>query len=545
MPRKTNLHGLTDETILRVYEEQKTKADAARVLGIKATTYTSMLAAAMKRAGMDPRRPLVGGKVKELKTRVVSPPRSGVKRFILTSAQNNTHVNVGVWNNLMALADHYHAEVLVSRFTYNKSAWGWWSVKPGRGPTSEDRADPWYDPLIQEYVCDDRVQLAPGLVFCGEMNILPTAQRPLQGFETYTGRQSGIFPHAKMALESVPSGKFEGTKINYTTGTVTLRNYVQKRAGLRAEFHHCYGGLLVEVDSDGRWFVRQLNADESDAIYDLDLCAQGGVVTAGHRVEAITWGDVHVDMLDPVVADLAWMADGNMLDQLQPKYQFMHDLVDFRSRNHHDRGNPHRGFQRWVEGHYSVEDELTRVVGFLGMADREWCETVVVDSNHDNAMERWLREADYRTDPQNAELFLEAQREKYRAIRTGDSDFHLIEWSLRHQGCDPRVRFLREDESFIVCRDRSGGIECGIHGHLGPNGQRGTPRNLSRMGRKANTGHTHAAQIIDGMYVAGASAKLDMEFNRGPSSWSHSHIITYANGKRAIVTMWKGKWRAA
>jgi hypothetical protein len=73
---------------------------------------------------------------------------------------------------------------------------------------------------------------------------------------------------------------------------------------------------------------------------------------------------------------------------------------------------------------------------------------------------------------------------------------------------------------------------------------RGTPQALSRMGRKANTAHTHSAGIYNGMYVAGTSSALDMEYNKGPSSWSHSHVVTHLNGKRQIVTMWDGKWRA-
>jgi hypothetical protein len=37
---------------------------------------------------------------------------------------------------------------------------------------------------------------------------------------------------------------------------------------------------------------------------------------------------------------------------------------------------------------------------------------------------------------------------------------------------------------------------------------------------------------------------MDLGYNVGLSAWSHSDIITYANGKRAIVTFFRGKWRA-
>jgi hypothetical protein len=35
-----------------------------------------------------------------------------------------------------------------------------------------------------------------------------------------------------------------------------------------------------------------------------------------------------------------------------------------------------------------------------------------------------------------------------------------------------------------------------------------------------------------------------MKYNAGPSSWSHSNIITYANGKRCMITQRGNKWRA-
>ena len=38
----------------------------------------------------------------------------------------------------------------------------------------------------------------------------------------------------------------EATKFNYSTGTVTQRNYIAKKEGLKAEFHHQYGALIVD-----------------------------------------------------------------------------------------------------------------------------------------------------------------------------------------------------------------------------------------------------------------------------------------------------------
>lgn len=487
--------------------------------------------------------PVAMGDTDGLKAKVMPLPDAGqINRYILTSAQNNTYVHESAWINLVALAEHYEATIMVSRFAYNKHAYTQ-PVKPGTKGVVDDQ-DLWYDHEMEGCFSDERVELAPGLVWCGESNISPTAVRPLSGLDTYTGRKSAIFPHTKISMESVASGKHEGVKLLYTTGTVTKRNYIQRKAGLKAEFHHTYGALLVEVDSKGRWYCRQLNASASDGvIYDLDLCADAGVVTDGHAVEAVTFGDIHAAQVDEGVAALGW-GDGGMIDVLKPSKVFLHDLIDFRARNHHDRANPHLNFRKYVEGEDSVQDELQDALELAHQMQRDGCEVIVVQSNHDNALTRWLRETDYRSDPRNAMVFLKTQLRTYQSIANREVGFHILEWVMRDLGCSKQVQFLREDDSYVICREHGGGIECGMHGHAGPNGSRGSAWALRKMGRKANVGHSHSATIVEGLFVAGTSSRLDVGYNVGPSSWTHSHIVTYANGKRAIVTMYGGAWRA-
>jgi hypothetical protein len=168
---------------------------------------------------------------------------------------------------------------------------------------------------------------------------------------------------------------------------------------------------------------------------------------------------------------------------------------------------------------------------------------VIVDSNHDNAwLVRWLSEYDYRVDPANAELFLKLQTWMYAQMRAGKMprDINVLEYALGLSGFN-EAKFLVSDESFLICDKK---IECGQHGHMGPAGRRGSPDNLSKMARKANTAHTHSCGIYNGLYVAGTSSKLRWDYNHGPSNWSHTHIVTYPNGKRTLVTMYNGKWRA-
>lgn len=468
-------------------------------------------------------------------------PQLSGNRFVFTSAQNNTYVHKEFLQSLQRFCKLNDAELIVSRFLYNKSGF----------QNGEGADDVWYDPAIREFIRDESLQVADDLVFCGELNILPTATNPLSGFENYCASSSAIIPHAKLAMKSMPRMKHEDPRFLYTTGAVTLRNYIAQKAGQKAEFHHVFGALYVEIDADGDWFVRQLIADADGFFQDLTTVYTPSGIVTDVSVEAINWGDIHVENINLDVMECAF-GDSGMLRTLNPAYQFIHDLTDFSARNHHNIKDPYFLAEKYHRGEDSVRDAIVSSAAFLEAISATGTQTVVVESNHDLAFRKWLREADIRSDPQNAEYFHVNNAAIHRAIRNDVSDFSIFEYAIRKVTHLDNVTFLREDESFVICNDTEaegegriiGGIECGMHGHLGPNGARGSGANLRHIGRKANIGHVHSAGIIDGVYMAGVTCELDMGYNKGPSSWSHSHIITYPNGKRTIVTIKRGKWRA-
>jgi hypothetical protein len=464
----------------------------------------------------------------------ITKPRTGVRRFIFTSAQDDTAVHEGFLQNLEAYAEHLGARLVIAGFTYDKRLY----QEHRKGEEYQH-----YHPRVREYMHNTRMEIGPNLMFCGEMNTLPTAVSPLTGFETYTREKWGIFPHAKVQLVSVPTMKHMPAKQIMTTGAVTKPNYVQKRAGIRAHFHHVYGAVIVEIDSDGNQFCRHLLGEkDSGAFHDLTTYVASGEIIEGCTVEAITWGDIHCEKIDPVVARASFgNTDISMLNVLWPNHQFFHDVTDFTVRNHHNIKDPHFRLRMMYRETDSVEESLGGVAELLELTQRQDCQSVVVESNHDMAMLRWLKEAEWRSDPINAEFYLRAQLACVRAIKD-DRAFSPLEWALKEDSPQLEdVVFLREDESYTIC---NGAIECGIHGHLGANGSKGSPRQFTRMGPKANTGHTHSAGIIDGIYTAGTSSLLDLDYNKGLSSWSHTHIVTYPNGKRTLVTLQNGKWRA-
>ena len=476
-------------------------------------------------------RPVAGGTIQSPRPTKVSRDR---RRFVLTSAQNNTLVHPGFWQALQVYAAHHGSEILISRFAYNKKGWG---------RVTKADADLWYDPEIAGYISDESLELAPGLIWCGELDIMPTATDPLGGLDSYTKAASGIVPNAKRAYKSLATMKHEPARFMQTTGAVTQRNYIDRKAGQVASFHHVFGATVVEVDQDGTFFVRELNADDSGSFYDLEEhYSPTGVTNA--RVEAITWGDFHSEKADAVVDQACFGGPGSILDTLRPREQHVHDLADFTARNHHNIGDPYFRAEMLARGEDLVEADMAVCAAKLARINRDWCTTVVVESNHDEALKRWLREADGHLDAANARYWHYWNYRIFQAIERRESLFvfeHAVREKLERPL--PGVRFLRIDDTWVICAEHGGGIQCALHGHLGPNGSRGGEKAFRMLGIRVNLAHRHAPGIFQGSYTAGVSGAMDMGYNRGPSSWSQTHIITYANGKRSLLTMNGGRWR--
>ncbi len=530
------------------YDHGGNRSEAARARELGRTTYCDRLIMAQERFSMVLGKAADGKVSPKVALERKLPKKGHVKRYLITSVQNNTHTHPGL-TNLLALKDHYdglesgECELIVGTFSYDINAYGPKAVKRGTYMVNKSIQALNYPKELEDFIVDDVVSLAPGLVWCGNMNILPTNKWPLSDLEAHNGRASNIVPHSTIAMESVASMADEATKMNYSTGCVTQMNYIQKRAGNLAEQRHDYGALVVEVDSSGSWWVRQLYIDDEDVIYDLDLRVENSMVKVGHRLKAINWGDIHASEMDLWVRKLGWGKNG-MLDDLRPEYQFMNDLFSMRSRSPHEMKDSHRTYQKHVDEEDSVESELQVTADFMTEADREWCKMVIIPSNHDLQLKRWLNDEDPKKDPLNAKLFHLLNYHIFDAMDRGDRDFNVLEWALRRAGCPDGTRFLGIDEGFVIAKRKGfGGVECGLHGHKGSNGTKGSTRGLTKMGRAINKGHDHTAAIRYRVFGAGGCAAR-FSYESGPSSHSISHILTYENGMRAIVTMWAGEYHA-
>ena len=411
---------------------------------------------------------------------------------------------------------------------------------PTNRQEDEERQDTdWWDPVVVPFLCDKRRKINDNLILVGDIKVQLTASSPLSGFDSLTGAESCIIGHPKMQLRSVavPSGKTPKTLT--TTGACTEKNYSDSKAGALGDFHHYLGGLVVEEVNSKIFFFRQINADRRDGSFiDMD-CLYTANNVKNTQALGLVMGDIHVDSYCPLV-DKATFGKNGIVEILNPKKIVAHDVGDGYAGNPHHLGNPFISQAKFKAGRKDWLAEIKRTVDWLKekSVNRE---VVVVPSNHNDFLNRWIQATDWRQDPTNAAFYLETAAvmvESAKMTIGGAEYLDPFEYWVNKLKGKSNVTVLKRNESLII-----GGNECGLHGDKGPNGARGSLKNLSRLGVKAIAGHTHVPGIEEGLYQVGTSSVLRLEYTHGPSSWQNTHSVVYANGKRALITIIDGRWR--
>lgn len=461
------------------------------------------------------------------------PLPKGVKRYIVTAAQNATPVHAEFWAIIRQIAAFYSAEIMVVPLRY-KNPTSHWSGSQGNAE--------FWDAAVRPYLWNKRHALNANITLLADLKIQPTAVSPLTGADGLSHASSGIIGHTKVQLKSIATPQSRMAKVLMTTGACTVENYTDSRAGRIGEFHHSLSCVLVELDGK-RFYPRHVHYDaKSKSATDLGIRFHAyGPPTVAPRPLALSMGDTHVDFIDPTV-ERATFGAGGMVPTLQPLNLIWHDLNDDYSCNPHHQGNPFNTIAKARSGRDDVRGEVFRSIAYVRDKTPDDVHSVIVPSNHNDFLGRWINRHDWRGDPVNAEFYLETALAMVRETTLTDKGTHYPDpftfWLRRAIVERPNIYALDIDESFIL-----GGVELGMHGHQGPNGARGSIMNLRRIGVKSIIGHSHSPGIDEGCYQNGTSTRLRLEYNHGASSWLNAHTVLHADGKRQLIIMVDGRYR--
>ncbi len=357
----------------------------------------------------------------------------------------------------------------------------------------------------------------------------PNQINPLTGLQRVTKKSSVIVASPKQNMDVIPVSNVGVPHLLHSTGAITSATYNTNRIGMIATEDHIVGGLIVEIEDDKIFHIRQVQAGPNGEFYDVNKkYTKKGVEKA--EAEAIVLGDIHSGNEDQTAIN-AWH---ELINETKPKSVFMHDFFDARSVSHHEENNLYAKITR-PEVFQLLRNELDN----LAKTVKAWSSKFpgvkffVVKSNHDEHLERYLDEGRYVKDHHNYRLALDL------AIYRSDGFSPLEKYVERIYGRIKNFIWLKRDEDIKVA-----GVQLAAHGDKGPNGSRGTLGGTEKSYQDSITGHSHTPKIIRGAWQVGTSTKLRLPYNSGgPSSWLHASCLLYENGQKQMIISVSGKWR--
>jgi hypothetical protein len=370
------------------------------------------------------------------------------------------------------------------------------------------------------------------------IKIDPKQVDPALGLDAFgQGEGTVLIGSPKQRRRPIANSNTKQPHILQATGAITKPRYIPrsgepKRRDALATKQHVMGAVIVEIVDEKRFHCRQVEACKDGSFNDtfVNYSPEG---TSFVGCEAIIQGDFHNGDTDPgadAVADELCLLG-------KPKYRIFHDLFDGKSINHHELKNKVARAMLSAQNKSSLASELQdlKLVLQKKLALNTAEKLVISKSNHDEFLIRYLQAGEF--DDQNRMI---STRLQVMAMEGKDPLKAGLEELLGFKGGD-KVMWLDRDQDFRLSR---GKVESGAHGDLGPNGQRspGSAGMLKSYG-KCTYGHCHFGEINHGAMSVGTSSFLKLSYNRGPSSWSHTHCIQYEDGTRQLINSINGAWR--
>lgn len=441
---------------------------------------------------------------------------SSKKRFIITWAQSETDIHNEAWKNLKVYAKSIKAEILVICGRYANPT----SLNKSKAIESNEKSKNLWHKELRPYLYASRQNIHEYLCVLADVKVQPTAITPLSGFNGITALESCIIGHPHLHFKSLPILPSYPHKVLLTTGAITLPNYTDTKSGKKGEFHHTLGFAIVELDGE-HFHVRQVQFNKDGSFYDLDKYVNGEVIQS-NNYPAIVLGDLHLGVENKDLIDKTF----NLIDNIKFDKIILHDVFDGSSINHHELKNPFLLLDKENDGKLSLGSELEYILSWF--RNRSKYNFVSIMSNHNDFVDRWLMNSDWRVIP-NKELYLRLAMLKVKNMNK--SIINLLLSDFKNVTC------YEYGESFRML-----GFELGLHGDKGANGSRGSANQFRDLNTRTITAHSHTPSRQLGSIIVGTSTHLNLGYNIGLCSWMNTHAIIYPNGKASLINFINGKF---
>ncbi len=394
------------------------------------------------------------------------------KRFFITTAVNGQFAHKGFIKSVENYCQQNNAELI---------------IMPAHDPAHNlDNQIEWHfaDEIVsgQYPIVFEQLDLNSNIHVSG-VRINAKQINPTTGLGRVSqSKGSFIFASPKQSLEYVPTSNEKLPHAMMSTGACTLPNYKTTRGNsLRtaflAHYDHVIGGIIVEVKDDEIYHFRQVQADSQGRFVDLGTMYTPN--TTKTVKPKLVMGDYHAGEHDePTI-----QAHEELIEELGVDTIFLHDMFNGNSISHHETNNIIKLAQRANRGELSLEDELLatsyeidRVARFKSVKN-----VVMVKSNHDEVLLRWLEEGRFKNEPNNFQLGCKLADAAVSGQDPLKAGIDMVRQPSHHK----KLVWLERDEDYKVA-----GNELGAHGDKGPNGSRGTKNNLLWQSRHRTLSHT-------------------------------------------------------
>lgn len=441
----------------------------------------------------------------------------------ITWAQNNTPIHKGLFNRMKMYAAFQNAEIHVIAGRY-------------KNPTSvfTDKDYEYWDDDVLPYLDANRHDIHKYVSILSDIKVQPTAINPMSGLHSISGINSSIIGAPKVQMEMIPVLEGCKPKMMLTTGAITKKNYTDSKAGKVGDFHHTFGFVIVEIKDDNTFFVRQVTADDKTGNFtDLYFKVDDSGVSRIDSIAAIVLGDIHYGHHDQTVLDSTM----NLLEKITPKHVILHDVFDGNSISHHEMKDPFVQYGKEMTGTNDLAKEVDLMLDGLKSFEK-FQNVVIVRSNHDDFLDRWLKNEDWKKQPtyKNSRLYM---RYSDILLEQYGNDPYNVKGVIPTLINDkfPKFVTLGRNDSYLVK-----GWELGQHGDVGSSGSRGSILQFRKLNTKIIVGHYHKPERKDGAISVGTSTHLRVGYNKGASPWLQSHVIIHNDGRTQHINFINGEF---
>lgn len=441
--------------------------------------------------------------------------------LIVTSAQNKSLVHEEAWGNILTYKNFIQEElgkkskVVVIPARY-------------RNPITLDTIErykkhEWWAPEVDENLYYYQVEFADVLIGA-DIRVVPTAKNPLSGFEPLAGEGHFILGHPRPQFKTLARFKGDSIKTMSTSGYITRPRYTVSKAGATSGKHHSYGFVICEKNSEDTCFVpRKIKINQDGSFTDVVWSVSENTVSRVEESDGVVLGDIHNKVID-VEKDKASM---NLIRSVNPGKVILHDLFDGYTVNPHEKKDLFIQRRKIVEGDYLVHEEVEEAVKYPQKFVDEGYEVCVIQSNHDQFLDRFINDKDWRKDLHNSVAYLEyAKIQQQVDLRKYGNIFGYLLSERYGEG----VQYIKYSDPLRI----NGYLN--FHGEFGSNGSRGSPTTFRKLNTKIVHAHTHSPYMLDNVVCVGTSSLLWQYYNsRGPSSWAHADLIFHKSGKNQLI----------